>query len=86
MLMLEGSWQKDWASGTAHKGVVKWDRVRALRNQGFGPSQVGLRDLETDKVDIIDKREGKGAEQSRAEQSGAERSRVLQCSEIALAL
>ncbi len=31
VLMFEGSWQKDCASGTAHKGVVKWGRVRALR-------------------------------------------------------
>ena len=35
VLMFEGSWQKDCASGTAHKGFVKWDRVRALRHEGI---------------------------------------------------
>ena len=38
--MFEGSWQKHCASGTAHKGVVKWDCVRALR-EGKGGAGAG---------------------------------------------
>jgi hypothetical protein len=34
VLKLESSWQKDYATGTAHKGLVKWDRV-ALRSEGL---------------------------------------------------
>ena len=35
VLMFEGAWQRDCASGSAHAGLVKWDRVRALHNGGM---------------------------------------------------
>ena len=47
VLMFEGSWQTDCESGTAHKGIVKWDRVRALREgRGAGAERAqGVRSV-----------------------------------------